>query len=193
MRLRDADLLSPWFSSLPIDVSAESVCDESAFPCVVKPLSMAASRGVIRANTPGELVEAVHRVRGLLRLPSVQAMRDPTNLTLLVEEYVAGWEVAVEGIMTDGALQILAIFDKPDPLEGPFFEETIYVTPSGLPDSDGRRISQAVTRAASALGLSDGPIHAECRVNERGVFVLEVAARPIGRIVRQGAPLRRRL
>ena len=180
MRLRETDLPSPWFSSLPIDVSAETASTESTFPCVVKPLSMAASRGVIRANTPDELVEAIHRVRGLLRLPRVQAMRDPTNLTLLVEEYVAGWEVAVEGVMTDGALQILAIFDKPDPLEGPFFEETIYVTPSGLPDSDGRRISQAVTRAAAALGLSDGPIHAECRVNERGVFVLEVAARPIG-------------
>ena len=180
VRLREADLLSPWFASLPIDVSAESVSAESAFPCVVKPLSMAASRGVIRANTPDELIEAVHRVRGLIRLPGVQAMRGPTTLTLLVEEYVAGCEVAVEGVMSDRALQILAIFDKPDPLEGPFFEETIYVTPSRLPHSDGRRISQAVTRAVSALGLSDGPIHAECRVNERGVFVLEVAARPIG-------------
>ena len=180
VRLREADLPSPWFTSLPIDASTESVSDAITFPCVVKPLSMAASRGVIRANTTDELIAAVHRVRGVLRLPGVQAMRDPTTLTLLVEEYVAGWEVAVEGVMSDRALQILAIFDKPDPLEGPFFEETIYVTPSRLPDSDRRRIAQAVTRATSALGLSDGPIHAECRVNERGVFVLEVAARPIG-------------
>ena len=180
VRLREADLPSPWFIALPIDASAESVSDAVTFPCVVKPLSMAASRGVIRANTADELIAAVHRVRGLLRLPGVQATRDPTTLTLLVEEYVAGWEVAVEGVMSDRALQILAIFDKPDPLEGPFFEETIYVTPSRLSNSAGRRIAQAVTRAASALGLSDGPIHAECRVNERGVFVLEVAARPIG-------------
>ena len=180
VRLREGGLPSPWFSSVPIDVAAESVIAQVAFPCVVKPLSLAASRGVIRANTPEELVEAIQRVRTLLRLPDVQAMRDPVNLALLVEEYISGREVAVEGVMSSGELQILAIFDKPDPLQGPFFEETVYVTPPGLPDADVSRLGQALSRAAIALGLSHGPVHAECRVNDRGVFVLEIAARPIG-------------
>ena len=180
IRLREAGLPSPWFSSMPLDVPTERLLDHITFPCVVKPLSMAASRGVTRADTPAELETAVDRVRSLLRLPDVQTLRDPTNLALLVEGYVPGREVAVEGVVTAGELQWLAIFDKPDPLEGPAFEETIYVTPSGLPERELRQVVQSVAGAVSALGLTDGPIHAECRVNDQGVFILEVAARPIG-------------
>jgi len=76
-------------------------------------------------------------------------------------------------------MKVLALFDKPDPLDGPFFEETIYVT-SSLDAAARQRVADAVARAAEAIGLRHGPVHAECRVNERGVFVLEVAARPIG-------------
>ena len=180
IRLREAGLPSPWFGSMPIDVPTERLLDNVTFPCVVKPLSMAASRGVARVDTPPELETAVDRVRSLLRLPDVQALRDPSNLALLVEAYIPGREVAVEGVVTAGKLQLLAVFDKPAPLEGPAFEETIYVTPSGLPQGELRQVSQSVAGAVRAIGLTDGPIHAECRVNEPGVFILEVAARPIG-------------
>jgi hypothetical protein len=86
----------------------------------------------------------------------------------------------VEGILTDGVLRILAIFDKPDPLEGPYFEETIYVTPSSLPEPTQRQIEQCAGASVRALGLTTGPIHAEFRINDDGVWPIEVAARPIG-------------
>ena len=181
VRLREAGLPVPWFCSVPGDALPASALGQAVtFPCVVKPLSMAASRGVMRANTPDELEAAVIRVRRLLRLPEVQALRDPANLALLVEAYIPGREVALEGVLAAGQLQVLAVFDKPDPLEGPFFEETIYVTSPGDVDTDLQQIGHAVRRAVEALGLTNGPIHAECRLNEKGVFVLEVAARPIG-------------
>jgi hypothetical protein len=98
----------------------------------------------------------------------------------LIEGFIPGGEFALEGLMSHGTLKVLALFDKPDPLDGPFFEETIYVTPSRLSDAAQRRIADAIGRAAAAIGLYHGPIHAECRLNERDAFVLEVAARPIG-------------
>ena len=179
LRLREAELPCPWFTSVPLGESPQSVSARVAFPCVVKPLSMSASRGVMRVDTPGELETAMTRALALLRLPDVQALRDPSNLMILVEEYLPGHEVAVEGVLTDGELQTLAVFDKPDPLEGPFFEETIYVTPSTGADG-GERCCRAVARAADAIGLTSGPVHAECRVTGDEVFVLEVAPRPIG-------------
>ena len=179
-RLRDAELPCPWFTAVPLDESAKAVADRVSFPCVVKPLSMSASRGVMRANTADELEEAMSRARSLLRLPDVQALRDPANLTILVEQYLPGHEVAIEGLLTTGGLQTLAVFDKPDPLKGPFFEETIYVTGSDDTDGPEQRLRQAVARAATAIGLTDGPIHAECRISGKDVFVLEIAPRPIG-------------
>jgi biotin carboxylase len=140
------------------------------FPCVVKPLTLSASRGVIRANTIQEYREAVRRIERIL--PS-----DPGE-HLQVEDFVPGREFAVEGLMTHGKLRIFAIFDKPDPLDGPFFEETIYVTPtrSGLE----QELEAATLAAVCALGLNHGPIHAEMRANEEGIWMLEAAARPIG-------------
>jgi biotin carboxylase len=139
------------------------------FPCVLKPLHSSASRGVIRANTPAEFAEALARIR---KMTSEQEV--------LVEDFIPGREFALEGIVTGGKLQTLAIFDKPDPLEGPFFEETIYVTPSREPASVQRAIRDAAQGAVTALGLEFGPVHAEMRVNDRGVWMLEAAARPIG-------------
>jgi biotin carboxylase len=110
----------------------------------------------------------------------VRELRDPEADVLQIEEYIDGPEYALEGLLENGVLRTLALFDKPDPLDGPFFEETIYVTPSRLPAARQRKIENAVAAAAVALGLHHGPIHAECRVTERGVFVLEIAARPIG-------------
>jgi len=139
------------------------------FPCVLKPLRSSASRGVIRANTPEEFAAALARIHKITG-----------DDTVLVEDFIPGREFALEGIVTAGKLETLAIFDKPDPLEGPFFEETIYVTPSREPASIQHAIQEAAQDAITALGLEFGPVHAEMRVNDRGVWMLEAAARPIG-------------
>jgi hypothetical protein len=135
---------------------------------------------VIRADTVGAFVDAFERLRALLRSTQIRAERSEAHRTVLVEGFISGSEYALEGVLERGALHTLAIFDKPDPLNGPFFEESIYVTPSSAPEDVQRGIVNAVARAAAAIGLDHGPIHAECRVNDEGVFVLEVAARPIG-------------
>ncbi len=164
--------------------SGSAISDQGfdwGFPVVLKPLGLSGSRGVIRANTEKEFTEAFERIRALLARPQVRAARTGLEDEILVEEYVEGQEFAIEGVMTEGVLRLFAIFDKPDPLEGPFFEETIYVTPSRFPASTQQRIADHVQRAARALGLHHGPIHAECRVTPQGrIYVLEVAARPIG-------------
>lgn len=139
------------------------------FPCVVKATRLSASRGVIRANNEAECAAALRRVRAI-----------DGHGDILVEEYIPGREFALEGLVTAGRLRTLAIFDKPDPLEGPFFEETIYVTPSRESESVRQAITAAAQQAVTALGLTDGPVHAEMRVNDRGVWMLEAAARPIG-------------
>ena len=144
--------------------------DEPDFPCVLKPLGLSASRGVIRANNPGEYDSAMNRIRRIVG----------PDAPVQVEQYIPGREFALEGLMTGGELRVLAIFDKPDPLEGPYFEETIYVTPSREPAAIQNAIVETCAKAARALGLSHGPIHAEMRVNEGGVYMLEIAARPIG-------------
>ena len=182
-RLRDCDLLRPWFFPTTVDADAKELAQMIEFPCVIKPLTLSASRGVMRADDRVAFVEAFERLRALLASAEVRAERVPDEGaydTILVEGFIDGWEFALEGIMHHGALNALALFDKPDPLDGPFFEETIYVTPSTAPDAMQWDILDAVARAAAAIGLTHGPIHAECRVNSRGVYILEVAARPIG-------------
>jgi biotin carboxylase len=149
------------------------------FPCVLKPLALSASRGVIRANTIDQFIAAFHRIAAILRRDDVAATGETAEF-LLAEEYVPGVEVALEGLLVGGGLTPLALFDKPDPLEGPFFEETIYVTPSRLPAGVQDAIVDASRRAAAALGLEEGPIHAELRVNDEGPWVIELAARSIG-------------
>ncbi|OLD98676.1 MAG: hypothetical protein AUG14_04250 [Candidatus Rokubacteria bacterium 13_1_20CM_2_68_19] len=150
-----------------------------AFPCVLKPLALSASRGVIRANNVDQFIAGFRRIGALLRRDDVSVTGDAAD-ALLAEEYIPGVEVALEGVLSGGRLQTLALFDKPDPLEGPFFEETIYVTPSRLPASIQSAVTDATASAAAALGLEEGPVHAEVRVNEHGPFVIELAARSIG-------------
>jgi len=150
------------------------------YPVVVKPLAMSGSRGVIRADTTCEFVRAFARIRALVAQPDVRAEREAAHDTLLVESFIPGREYAIEGVLTAGVLKLFAIFDKPDPLDGPFFEETIYLTPSREPADMQREIELTVAAGAAALGLRHGPVHAECRVNDSGVHLLEVAARPIG-------------
>lgn len=150
------------------------------FPCVLKPVSLAASRGVIRADNPEQFAAAFRRIAALLASPEIQVKKETETEQILVEEFVPGSEFAVEGLMWRGRLRVLAIFDKPDPLEGPYFEETIYVTPSRLPVSEQAALTGCLERAVRALGLFHGPVHAEFRLNDRGPWVLDVAARPIG-------------
>jgi biotin carboxylase len=150
-----------------------------AYPCVVKPLILSASCGVIRANDEEEFDNAFRRVGALLTNLGLVA-RDEQARWILAEDFVPGIEVAVEGLLTKGALQPLAMFDKPDPLNGPFFEETIYITPSRLSSDLQQKVVACAERTAQALGLREGPVHGEFRVNENGVWVIELAARTIG-------------
>ncbi len=150
-----------------------------AFPCVLKPLALSASRGVIRANNVDQFIAAFRRIAALLQRGDVEVSGDAGQF-LLAEQYLPGVEVALEGLLMGGALHTLALFDKPDPLEGPFFEETLYVTPSRLPADAQRAIERVAGAACVALGLTEGPVHAELRVNDAGPWVLEVAARSIG-------------
>ncbi|HHH28481.1 MAG TPA: ATP-grasp domain-containing protein [Polyangiaceae bacterium] len=159
--------------------------DAPTYPCVVKPPMLSGSQGVIRADDPDELTAAVDRVRRILaRHPSPLRALEGFD-ELLVEAFVPGPEVAVEAVMTGGKLELIALFDKPDPLDGPYFEETLYVTPSRHPDPMQERIIRAAEHAARALGLGDGPIHAELRLGAEGPVILEVAARSIGGLCAQ--------
>jgi predicted ATP-grasp superfamily ATP-dependent carboligase len=177
---RDAGLRGPWFRAVALQPAPEPALLGISYPCVLKPVSLSASQGVIRANTRDEFVAAADRIRKLLASPEILATREPNLDQVIVEGYITGREVAVEGLVTEGQLRILAIFDKPDPLEGPFFEETIYVTPSRLAESELLYVERCARDSIRSLGLSYGPVHAEFRVNEQGVWPLEVAPRPIG-------------
>ena len=183
-----------------VGVGAHNPTDtQIGFPCVIKPLALSASRGVIRADTPTEFIEAFQRTTKLLHTlqdaaneeevcnpdASVEGVCNSDALTdtsqyLLVEDYIPGIEVALEGILLDGELKVLALFDKPDPLEGPFFEETLYITPSRLPKDVQEALHNATAEAAKALGLQHGPVHAELRYNDKGAHLIEIAARTIG-------------
>ncbi|HEX9438868.1 MAG TPA: ATP-grasp domain-containing protein [Roseiflexaceae bacterium] len=146
------------------------------YPCVVKPLRLSGSRGVIRADDPDQFVAAVARLTGLLNALEPA----PGSSAFLVERFIPGFEVALEGVLDRGRLRVLALFDKPDPLDGPFFEETIYVTPSRLPAPVQAAIAACASDAAAALGLREGPVHAELRINQEGPWLVEVAGRSIG-------------
>lgn len=163
----------------PIDGDPREFATQVTYPCVLKPLILSASCGVIRANDEKEFCVAFHRVSTLLTNLG-WAARDEQARWILAEDFVPGCEVAVEGLLTNGALQPLALFDKPDRLDGPFFEETIYVTPSRLPFETQQKILDCATRTAQALGLREGPVHGEFRVNTDGVWAIELAARAIG-------------
>jgi biotin carboxylase len=170
-----AGLRQPDYRVVGPDADVAQLAGEVGLPCVVKPVSLSASRGVIRADDPTAADAAARRVRTILG----EAGEDP-RAPLLVERYVAGVEVAVEGLLRGGTLEILAVFDKPDPLEGPYFEETIYVTPSRLPAATLEALSLHTGEAAAALGLVEGPIHAELRIDGGTVSMLELGARSIG-------------
>jgi len=174
--LREQGFACPAFHQLPAGEAPQSLPAGLKFPVVVKARRLSGSRGVIRADNAGELVRAVHRVRAI----QSRADRDAEELGLIIEDFIPGREYALEGALERGALTTLALFDKPDPLDGPHFEETIYVTPSRLPGALQDRIQAEVARACRAAGLATGPIHAEVRINDLGIWILEIAARSIG-------------
>jgi len=148
------------------------------FPAVVKPVALSGSRGVIRVDNIEALVTACRRID--LILQGEQQLSADSRRFVLLEEYIPGSEVAVEGLLVNGALQLLTIFDKPEPLEGPFFEETYYISPSRLALAVQDELRLTIQTACQAYGLMEGPVHAECRINEKGIWILEVAARTIG-------------
>jgi len=169
----------PGFAVFSVTDHPREVAGGARYPCVLKPLVLSASRGVIRADTPAQFLVAWSRIAAILAEPEVSALGGGAS-RILVEDFVPGVEVSLEGMLTEGELATLAIFDKPDPLDGPFFEETIYVTPSRLSEATQQAVAEGAGRAARALGLSDGPIHAELRINDAGPWLIELAARSIG-------------
>ena len=178
--LQAAGLPTPWFVSMPIEGDADDLAVRVEYPAVVKPLALSGSRGVMRVDNAVDFIAAFDRLRRLLKMRDVRIERDGAHGETLVEAFIPGAEYAVEGLLDHGTLQLLAICDKPDPLDGPFFEETIYRTPPVAPPEVQHRIAAAVTAASAAIGLHHGPVHAECRIPGDTVYVLEVAARPIG-------------
>ena len=161
----------PGFALHQMDEDPRELAKQVVYPCVLKPLRLSASRGVIRADNPAAFVAAHTRLSSILA---------GCDTAFLVEDFVPGYEVALEGLLVNRRLHMLALFDKPDPLDGPFFEETIYVTPSQVPAGLQQAIARCAEGAARALGLTEGPVHAELRYNESGPWLIELAARPIG-------------
>jgi len=176
--LRRAGLPTPWFRRVAIDDDPAALAGRMRYPCVLKPVAQSASRGVIRADDREQFVVAYERIARMLR--SDAPRRQGGQRHILVESFMPGPEVALEGLLDKGQLRILTIWDKPDPLDGPFFEETIYVTPSRLHEPIQDAVRETTARAAAALGLTHGPIHAELRLGPGGPWILEVAARSIG-------------
>ena len=179
--LSAAGVWCPYFARFDLSVPVEEHALEQPYPCVLKPVLLSGSRGVIRADSPDGFIGAFRRIGRILesasdRPPSL----DPDARRIMVESYMPGQEVALEGLLNGGRLRVLSLFDKPDPLEGPYFEETIYVTPSRLPDETQKVVSDAVQRASTAVGLTEGPVHAELRVYYGEARIIEIAGRSIG-------------
>src|SRR5262249_3223167 len=169
--LAKAGVPIPRFTLRKLAEDPAAIARTITFPCVLKPLNLSASRGVIRADDAKGFTAAHSRLKAIVCEP---------DAGFLIEEFIPGYEVALEGLVANRRLHVLAIFDKPDPLDGPFFEETIYLTPSTVPAALQKAIVECAERAVRALGITEGPIHAELRYNERGPWLIELAARPIG-------------
>ena len=174
--LKEHNCAIPHFQLVDLQQPLADQIQSVKFPCVVKPVHLSASRGVIRANTPDELLKACKRSAKIIA--SVTASFESTHL--LIEDYIDGEEIAFEGYLKAGKLYPLMLFDKPDPLTGPFFEETIYISPSRLNQRQQQRVIDNIRCACQAYGLTSGPIHAELRVNQQDAWILEVANRTIG-------------
>ena len=176
--IRYTDLSSPGFRLMRLNEDPGAVSAQVKYPCVLKPLGLSASRGVIRADHPTAFVPAAKRIRRILR--QTDELSSHLRGAILIEDFIPGRELALEGLLTEGHLTALAFFDKPDPLDGPYFEETLYITPSRLPPEIQAAALDATSIACRALGLVTGPIHAELRINKSEPWLIELAARSIG-------------
>lgn len=176
--LQHHSVTKPAHRRLDLNEDIKKQLDDLVFPVVIKPVGLSASRGVIRANDHTELKQAIERVQRLLL--SMNDLDEDVKRYLLIEEFIAGDEVAVEAMLSHGELSILTIFDKPEPLNGPYFEESYYITPTGLNQSLQQQVQSELQSACEAYGLSEGPVHAECRIRDNKVFIIEIAARTIG-------------
>jgi len=173
--LLNSVVLSPKGFEVRLDRPFETQIAFASYPCVAKPLTLSASRGVIRADNPDELKVALARIWRL-----IQKEGEDNYPVALVERFIHGKEIAVEGLLLGGNLSTLAIFDKPIPLNGPYFEETIYVTPSALSEAEQQEVNTVLSHACQLLELRQGPVHAECRLNDEGVWIIDIASRSIG-------------
>ena len=178
--LKKTGLCSPWFKIFSIYESSNKIINEISFPCVIKPTFLSGSRGVMRVNTKKELSEGIKTLNELLSLDELRKRAGKQSDYIMIEEYIPGKEVAIEGIVSEGKLTMLAIFDKPELLEGPTFEETIIVTPSVLTKKIQYSLLETLQIVVKALGIVKGPVHAEARINKNGNYILECASRSIG-------------
>lgn len=174
--LATASVRVPEFRLIDLDCPLANQIGDFTFPCVIKPLAMSGSRGVIRCDNSDQLLNAVRRVESIVATAADESERR----NVLIEAFIPGFEIALEGLLQQGELDVLAIFDKPDPLDGPYFEETYYICPTRIERPVRDRVRRQVELACRAYGLFDGPIHAELRINAQGVWILELAARTIG-------------
>ena len=169
------DTQGPGFIALDSKSLDQGVPSGIHYPCVAKPATLSASRGVIRCDNPGELSRALKRIHSLLHSEGKLGEE-----AVLVEDYIDGLEYAVDGLLKNGRLQVLAIFEKPEPMVGPFFEETIYLTPPRLSHKATDQVIAALEKLCRKLGICEGPLHAELRINSLGVWFLEIAGRTVG-------------
>ena len=179
-KYKAARMRVPWYTRFKAHADERQAAGAVPYPCVLKPLGLSASRGVIRANGEGEFIEAFARIRRMLLDKDVKILREESAAWIQVESFIPGREFAIEGLVTNGCLRVLAIFDKPDLLDGPFFEETIYVTPSRMTGAEQKELRVCAEQAVAAVGLTHGPVHLEMRLNAEGAWMLDIAARPIG-------------
>jgi biotin carboxylase len=179
-KYKAAHMRVPWYLRFKAHADADQAARAVPYPCVLKPLGLSASRGVIRADNAEEFTAAFARIGRLLQSKDVKVLREESAAWIQVESFIPGREFALEGVVTHGRLRTLAIFDKPDPMDGPFFEETIYVTPSRISTADQQELRRCAEQAVGAIGLTHGPGHIEMRLNAEGAWMLDIAARPIG-------------
>ena len=178
--LKKSGLKSPWFKRFSVHETPKDIFAELSFPCVLKPTFLSASQGVLRVNSFEEFGKGCEMLSDLLAEEKVKKRGGDQANWILVEEYIPGKEVSIEGIVNDGKLKELAIFDKPEPLEGPIFPETIFITPTILDEHLQFSLLETAQTALKALGISKGPVHIELRINDHGNYILECAARSIG-------------
>ena len=178
--LKKSGLKSPWFKRFSIDEKPKDIFTELRLPCVLKPTFLSASQGVLRVNSFKDFVKGFELLSDLLTEMKVKKRGGDQVKWILVEEYIPGKEVSIEGIVNEGKLKDLAIFDKPEPLEGPIFQETILITPSILDEHLEFSLLETAQIALKALGIRKGPVHIELRINDKGNYILECAARSIG-------------